>query len=222
MNKLRISKGWLATIIIVVVILIDQISKIWVKTHFFLGEDCTVFSWFHLVFVENNGMAFGWELGSKFFLTWFRIIAVCLLIYYLVKLRKSATVPLGYVACIALITAGALGNVLDCIFYGITFSGSTPMAVAQAFPEGGGYGTLFNGFVVDMFQFRLGNWPDWMPIVGGKGLFDFVFNFADACLSVSVVVLILFYAKYLTSDSTKTEVEAPESDSEEKEAENEA
>ncbi len=105
MNNLHISKGWMATIIIVAVVIIDQVLKIWVKCNFTLYEDLRITDWFILRFVENNGMAFGMEWGPKLFLTWFRIIAVCLLIYYITRLCKKATIPMGYVACIALITA---------------------------------------------------------------------------------------------------------------------
>lgn len=118
---MKITKGWLATIIIVCVILLDQFTKIWVKTHFFYGEEYVITDWFRLYFIENNGMAFGMEFGSKMLLTWFRIIAVILFIYYLYKIRNSKLLQKGYVVCVSLITAGALGNVLDCIFYGVIF-----------------------------------------------------------------------------------------------------
>lgn len=202
--KHRLSHGTLAAIIIVAVIIIDQCIKIWVKTHFFYGEEYRIASWFRLLFIENNGMAFGMELGSKFFLTWFRIIAVGLLIFYLVKMRKRKQLARGYVVCISLITAGALGNVIDCIFYGLIFNEPAPPEVAQLFPPDGGYQSLFNGRVVDMFYFPLceWNWPAWMPLVGGEHFIFFqpIFNFADACLSVSVISLILFYSKFLAAD----------------------
>lgn len=197
----KISNGWLATIVVLLVIIIDQALKVWVKTHFYYGEDYEITSWFKLQFIENNGMAFGMELGSKIFLTWFRIIAVGLFVYYLTKLRKRTDVPKGYIVCIAMITAGALGNVLDCIFYGVIFDAPAYPEVAQLFPPGGGYETLFNGRVVDMLYFPLCEWywPMWMPVVGGQHFVFFqpIFNVADASLSVSVIVLILFYSRHL-------------------------
>ena len=198
----RLSHGWLAAIIIVAVIIIDQSLKVWVKTHFYYGEELQIASWFRLLFIENNGMAFGMELGSKMLLTWFRIIAVVGFTYYLFKLRRRTDLPRGYIACIALITAGAAGNVLDCIFYGVIFNAPQFPEVAQLFPPEGGYGTLFNGRVVDMFYFPLfeWDWPTWLPLVGGEHFVFFqpIFNVADAALSVSVIVLIIFYAKHLS------------------------
>ena len=205
----RLTHGWLAAIIIVAVIIIDQCVKIWVKTHFYYGEELQITSWFRLLFIENNGMAFGMELGSKMLLTWFRIIAVIGFVYYLFKIRRRSDLPRGYVACISLITAGAAGNVIDCIFYGVIFNAPAFPEVAQLFPPDGGYGTLFHGRVVDMFYFPLceWNWPQWMPMAGGEHFVFFqpIFNVADAALSVSVVVLILFYAKHLSGTEEKTE-----------------
>ena len=209
---MKISNGKLAALIIALVIVIDQAMKIWVKTHFYYGEEMQVTSWFRLLFIENNGMAFGMELGSKLLLTLFRIIASAAFIYYLWRLRNSTDVPRGYVVCIALITAGALGNVIDCIAYGLIFNSPIPPQVAQLFPPDGGYGTLFNGRVVDMFYFPLceWDWPNWMPIIGGNHFVFFqpIFNIADASLSVSVIVLILFYARYLANPTVKSEDQA--------------
>ena len=204
---MKLSNGKLATLIIALVIVIDQALKIWVKTHFYYGEEVEITSWFKLLFIENNGMAFGMELGSKLLLTLFRIIASGAFIYYLWRLRNSDDVPKGYIACIALITAGALGNVIDCIAYGLIFNNPMPPQVAQLFPPDGGYATLFNGRVVDMLYFPLceWNWPQWMPMIGGNHFVFFqpIFNIADASLSVSVIVLILFYARYLATISPK-------------------
>ena len=204
---MKLSNGKLAALIIALVIVIDQALKIWVKTHFYYGEEVEITSWFKLLFIENNGMAFGMELGSKLLLTLFRIIASGAFIYYLWRLRNSDDVPKGYIACIALITAGALGNVIDCIAYGLIFNNPMPPQVAQLFPPDGGYATLFNGRVVDMLYFPLceWNWPQWMPMIGGNHFVFFqpIFNIADASLSVSVIVLILFYARYLATVSPK-------------------
>ena len=206
---MKLSNGKLAALIIALVIVIDQALKIWVKTHFYYGEEVEVTSWFKLLFIENNGMAFGMELGSKLLLTLFRIIASAAFIYYLWRLRHNTQVPRGYVICIALITAGALGNVIDCIAYGLIFNNPMPPQVAQLFPPDGGYATLFNGRVVDMLYFPLceWNWPQWMPVIGGDHFVFFqpIFNIADASLSVSVIVLILFYARQLASSDNKDE-----------------
>lgn len=215
----KLSNGALATIIVVAAVVIDQLIKIYVKTHFYIGEEYRVTSWFRILFIENNGMAFGMELGSKFFLTWFRIIAVGLLIWYLCRLRHRTDAPRGYVVCIALITAGALGNVIDCIAYGLLFNSPFPPQVAQLLPPDGGYGTLFHGRVVDMFYFPLveWNWPSWMPWVGGEHFlfFEPVFNFADACLSVSVIVLILFYTRQLSGEPKQGQSAEPEAEKKE-------
>ena len=212
---MKLSNGKLAALIIALVIVIDQALKIWVKTHFYYGEEVEITSWFKLLFIENNGMAFGMELGSKLLLTLFRIIVSGAIIYYLWKLRNRTDVPKGYVACVALITAGALGNVIDCIAYGLIFNNPVPPQVAQLFPPDGGYATLFNGRVVDMLYFPLceWNWPQWIPMIGGHHFVFFqpIFNIADAALSVSVIVLILFYARYLATVNLKDE----EADSEE-------
>ncbi len=203
---MKLSNGKLAALLIALVIVIDQAVKIWVKTHFYYGEELMITSWFRLLFIENNGMAFGMELGSKLLLTLFRIIASVAFIYYLWKLRSRTDIPKGYVACIALITAGALGNVIDCIAYGLIFNSPMPPQVAQFLPPEGGYASLFNGRVVDMFYFPLceWNWPDWMPWIGGNHFVFFqpIFNVADASLSVSVIVLILFYTRWLASGTS--------------------
>lgn len=217
---MKISNGKLAALIMVLVIVIDQAVKIWVKTHFYYSEEVAITSWFRLLFIENNGMAFGMELGSKLMLTLFRIIASCALIYYLWQLSNRNDIPRGYMVCIALITAGALGNAIDCVAYGVIFNSPVPPQVAQLFPPDGGYTTLFNGRVVDMLYFPLceWNWPQWMPWIGGNHFVFFqpIFNVADASLCVSVFVLILFYARFLaTLTSDKKAVEELEQVSEE-------
>lgn len=199
--SMKISKAWIASATILLVIVIDQIIKILVKTKMYWGEDIEIFSWFHLRFVQNNGMAFGMELGSKLFLTLFRIIAVIVLGWIICKLCRKDIYPKGLVASVALIAAGAAGNIFDCVFYGEIFTNPFPPEIAQFVPWGEGYSTLFHGLVVDMFYFPLFSfvWPDWLPLIGGRtfSFFDPVFNFADAAISVGMAILILFYSKYL-------------------------
>lgn len=211
---MKITKGWLAAIIIVCVVMIDQLLKIWVKTNFFYGEEFVITDWFRLYFIENNGMAFGMELGSKLLLTLFRIVAVILFIYYIYRIKDKEGFHKGYITCISLITAGALGNVIDCIFYGVIFDNPVPPFTATFMPDGGGYGTLFHGRVVDMLYFPLveWNWPNWLPFVRGEHFIFFqpIFNFADAALSVGVIVLILFYSKFFYDDSLKVSKESEE------------
>lgn len=199
-KKSRITNGQLVLLIALLVIIIDQISKFYIKLNFYLGEEYEIASWFKIDFVQNPGMAFGWTIGSKFFLTLFRIIFCALIIYAVVKLNK-ANLKRGFVVCTALILAGAIGNIIDCMFYGLIFNNPAPPAVAVLFPDGGGYGTFMHGYVVDMLHFPLFSfyWPDWMPWLAGE-YFEFfspVFNVADAAISVGILCLILFYSKQL-------------------------
>lgn len=194
-------RGILALIIIFAVVVLDQALKIWIKTHFYIGEHIEVLPFFQLRFVQNPGMAFGWELGSKLFLTIFRIVVVIILSWYLVKLCKVHKAPVGYLVCIALIIAGAAGNIFDCVFYGEIFNDPKAPAIAHFVPWGHGYGALFHGKVVDMLYFPLFAfvWPQWVPFVGGEyfSFFDPVFNIADASISVGMIVLLLFYSRYV-------------------------
>lgn len=207
-------KGLLALGVILLVIILDQALKIWIKTHFYLGEEYVITSWFRLYFIENNGMAFGMELGSKLFLSVFRIFLAIGLIWYLWKLRTNTTVKTGYVVCVALITAGAIGNIIDCMLYGLIFNNPIPPQVATLFPPEGGYDTLFHGRVVDMLYFPLFSftWPQWMPWVGGEHFLFFqpVFNLADAAISVGIILVLLFYTRFLAEPTLK----APEAYSE--------
>ena len=164
-----------------------------------LGGGFSVFGdWFQIRFIENNGMAFGMELFSKLFLTGFRVVAVAFLIYVLIKLIKDRTYPTGFVFAVGMILAGATGNIIDCLFYGEIFSSSYGQ-VAQFVPWGEGYASFMQGRVVDMFYFPLFTWPQWMPLIGGDIFFAPVFNFADACISCSVVAILLFYRNFLFS-----------------------
>ncbi len=192
---------WLAFGVVALVIILDQALKIWIKTHFYLGEDYEIFPWMHLRFVQNNGFAFGMELGSKVFLTVFRIVFGCFLAWYLYRIARTARVAFGYMVMVALCVAGAFGNVIDCVLYGEIFNNPYPPQVATFVPFGHGYAPWLQGRVVDMFWFPLFafRWPQWMPLVGGEmfSFFDPVFNIADAAISVGIIAIILFYSRFL-------------------------
>lgn len=183
--------------LILLAIVIDQVIKIAVKTNMQLGEYFPVFGdWFKILFVENDGMAFGMEIFNKIFLTSFRIVAVAFLGYILGKLLKNGKYPFGFVLCVAMILAGAVGNIIDCLFYGELFTSSYG-EVAEFVSWGTGYSTFMQGRVVDMFYFPLFTWPEQLPLIGGDIFFSPVFNFADACISCSVIAMLVFYRKYI-------------------------
>ncbi|HET9572055.1 MAG TPA: lipoprotein signal peptidase [Bacteroidales bacterium] len=210
----KLSRGWIVSLIIFFVLLADQALKIWVKTHMVMHDSIHITDWFYLFFTENNGMAFGIELFDKLFLTLFRIAAVVGLFWYVSRIISKQTTRTGYLVCIALIIAGAMGNIIDCLFYGLVFSQSFALP-ATMFPDGGGYGTFFYGKVVDMLYFPLidSHWPTWMPFVGGDSFVFFrpIFNIADSSISVGIFILLLFYRKDLSEVSTsKVSPEAPE------------
>lgn len=194
-------KAWIAIAIVVAILLIDQIIKIEVKTNMTLGEAKRVTDWFYIEFIENNGMAYGMKFINKLVLSLFRLFAIGFIGYYLAKIIKKNVAPFGYVVLIAMVLAGAAGNLIDCLFYGLIFDASTPFTVSQFVPFGEGYSTFLHGKVVDMFYFPIiqTTWPEWVPYFGGSEyvFFSPVFNFADACISVGVVALLLFYRKQL-------------------------
>ena len=199
--KRTLSNGWLALLIVVVSIAIDQIIKIWVKTSMTLHESIHITDWFYISFVENNGMAFGMQMGSKIVLSLFRVVAISLLAYYLwQQVRRHART--GYIVCLAMVLAGAVGNLIDCMFYGLVFNASSVHYASYFVPFGTGYAPFLMGKVVDMFYFPLivTTWPGWMPVWGGQEFVFFspVFNFADANISVGFVLLLLFYHKEIT------------------------
>ena len=181
-------------------IIIDQIIKILVKTNMFMHEVIEITPWFKILFTENSGMAFGIELVDKIFLTSFRLVAVSFLIYIIGSIIKRG-INTGFLICMSLILAGATGNIIDCLFYGMIFNNPPAPIVAEFVPFGSGYASMFYGKVVDMFYFPIidTHWPEWMPFVGGEHFIFFspIFNFADAAISCGIIALILFYGKYL-------------------------
>ena len=224
--KSTTQKGLVAVLVVILLLLIDQWTKIWVKTHMALYDMIHVTDWFKIYFVENNGMAFGIEAGGKLFLSLFRIIAVIFIIIYLIRLVKE-NYKAGFIACVALVLAGASGNIIDSIFYGTIFQASYPGHVASFVPFGEGYATLLHGKVVDMIYFPLieGAYPDWVPVLGGQDFlfFRFIFNIADSAISVGVVLLLIFYRKTLSySLLSKQEKERLEKEKQEKETVSEA
>ena len=181
-------------------IIIDQIIKILVKTNMFMHEVIEITPWFKILFTENSGMAFGIELVDKIFLTSFRLVAVSFLIYIIGSIIKRV-INTVFLICMSLILAGATGNIIDCLFYGMIFNNPPAPIVAEFVPFGSGYASMFYGKVVDMFYFPLveWNWPSWLPYIGGEHFIFFspIFNFADACISCSVIYMLLFYRKQL-------------------------
>jgi len=202
MKKARVffSDGKLSVLIIVAIIVIDQIIKIAVKTNMCLGESICVTDWFFIDFIENKGMAFGMTFINKIFLSLLRLCAIGIIGYYIFK-QVKAHARTRYIVFLSMIVAGAAGNLLDSMFYGLIFDETTPFSISSFVPFGTGYAGFLMGKVVDMFYFPLivTTWPNWMPFVGGEEFVFFspVFNFADACVSVGVILLLLFGRKDL-------------------------
>ncbi|MBQ8968158.1 MAG: lipoprotein signal peptidase [Bacteroidaceae bacterium] len=190
-----------ALVLILSIIAIDQTIKMAVKTGMYMHQSIHVTDWFYLFFTENNGMAFGWECFDKFFLTSFRIIFVVLIGVYMFRAIRRG-ISWGYLVCLSFVLAGAAGNIIDCVFYGLIFNNPPAPMVAEFVPFGTGYSSLFLGRVVDMFYFPLveWNWPLWMPLWGGEHFIFFspIFNFADAAISCGIIALLLFYRNKLS------------------------
>ena len=199
----------LAFILIIAILVIDQIIKIEVKTNMSLGESVHVTDRFYITFIENNGMAYGMTFFNKLVLSVFRIIAVGCIGWYMHKVLKQKH-STGYIVVLSMILAGAAGNIIDSMFYGLIFNASSPFYVSYLVPFGSGYASFLEGKVVDMFYFPLivTTYPDWVPFKGGQEFIFFspVFNFADSCISVGVVLLLLFYRKEMEgiSETVKT------------------
>ncbi|SKB92129.1 lipoprotein signal peptidase [Alkalitalea saponilacus] len=199
--KVDISKLKLSLIIIGVILIIDQVLKIWIKTNMMLGQEYRIFEWFIIHFVENNGMAFGMELAGeygKIILSIFRIVAVTAIGWYLYNLTKKDA-HTGLIVSVSLVFAGALGNIIDSAFYGMIFDASYGR-VATFLPEGGGYAPFLHGKVVDMFYFPLltGTYPQWLPFVGGNEFIFFrpVFNIADSAITVGIFIILIFQKRF--------------------------
>jgi len=205
----------LSIVIVIVILVADQIFKIWVKTHMTMGQTIPVMgNWFLIRFIENPGMAFGIDLPGKFgkpALTIFRLLAVIAIAWYLNTLMQKK-VPTGLIVFVSLILAGAAGNIIDSAFYGLIFNESTYTTVAQMFPEGGGYASFLYGRVVDMLYFPVidAHWPHWVPWVGGEEFVFFrpIFNLADTSISTGVIAIMVFQKRYFKHEQEEVKTEA--------------
>lgn len=214
---MRLSKSKKLLLLGILLLIVDQVSKVLVKTNMCIGDHFPVFGdWFQILFVENEGMAYGMKFGGmagKACLSLFRIVLSGFLIWWISTLAKRGTdkarakdafkpeVPAGVLVGLTLVTAGAVGNIVDSLFYGLIFSESTMLTVAEF---GGSYAPLLFGKVVDMLYFPLFTWPDWVPLLGGNIFFSPVFNFADSCVSVGAVYLLIFQYKFFTDEEEKS------------------
>jgi len=189
------NRAWLSVCLIAFVLIVDQWSKVWIKLNMELYDHIRITDWFYIYFTENNGMAFGIEFFDKFFLTLFRILAVGAMSWYLHRLIKNPQLRTGYMISMALIIAGAFGNIIDSVFYGVLFDHSMGQ-LAEFLPITGGYGSLFHGKVVDLLYFPLIDTvlPEWIPWMGGEHFVFFrpVFNVADTAISTGIILLMLF------------------------------
>ncbi len=208
MNKTK-KQAFLSVGIIAIILFLDQLLKFWVKTNMVLGETIPILgNWFNLFFIENEGMAFGISLGQnigKLMLSLLRIVLVVVLFWYLFKQIKKEKMDGLTITIFSMVIAGALGNILDCLFYGIIFNESTFMTVATLFPEEGGYAPFFYGKVVDMFYLKLFPIPESFPLWGGSYFFPAIFNIADACITVGIFLMIIFNKRIFKEFDKKEE-----------------
>lgn len=202
-KRWHLSTGQLSILLVVCLLLIDQLIKIWVKTHMHLGEYIEITPWCYIHFVENNGMAYGMAFLNKLVLSSLRIIAVGALSWYIWHLVHHQARK-RYILLLSMVVAGAAGNIFDSLFYGLVFDASSVTHVSEWVPFGTGYAPCLMGKVVDMFYFPLFSltWPEWMPLIGGSDytFFSPIFNFADACISVAFVALLIFCRKELSGN----------------------
>ncbi|HOG25317.1 MAG TPA: lipoprotein signal peptidase [Bacteroidales bacterium] len=206
MTKGKLSRGNILAIIISSILVLDQFSKIWIKTHFTLHQSVNVLGkWFQLYFVENEGMAFGMVFGGdngKLILSLFRVALSIFIMWYICRLLKKPDTPMGVLVGLSMVFVGAIGNIIDCAFYGLIFSESGVTEVATMFPPGGGYGSFLHGKVVDMLYFPLidtvltENFPIW----GGRRFvfFQFIFNVADSAITIGALYLLIFKHKFFS------------------------
>lgn len=199
--KSTVKRGIVYCLSILLLLGIDQIIKIWVKTNMCLHESIRITNWFYISFIENNGMAYGMTFIPKYALSVFRFVACCVLVWFIWKQIKANARKI-WIILLSLILAGAAGNLVDCMFYGLVFTESSPYFTAFPVDFGTGYAPFLQGKVVDMFYFPIivATYPDWFPLWGGQPFIFFspVFNFADACISVGVVAMLLFCRRELT------------------------
>lgn len=196
-----LKKGIWYTLFILTLLVIDQVIKVWVKTHMCLHESRHITDWFYLSYIENNGMAYGMTFIPKYALSLFRLVACCVLVWYIGReLRRGARTL--WTVLLSMVLAGAAGNLIDCMFYGLIFNGASPYYTSFFVNFGTGYAPFLQGKVVDMFYFPLivTTYPEWFPFWGGEPFIFFspIFNFADACISVGVVAILLFCRDELT------------------------
>ena len=208
---MKISRGTKISVLVVALLIIDQVIKLLVKTNMTLGQSIHVFGdWFQIYFIENNGMAFGMQFGGhigKYLLSIFRIVLVGVIIVYINRLLKKPETPWGVLVGLSAIMCGALGNIVDSLFYGLIFSESTFTQVAQLFPEGGGYAPFLQGRVVDMLYYPLiyTDLPAWVPFWGGRHIIFFrpIFNFADSCITCGAIYLLIFHWRFFSGSKAE-------------------
>ena len=212
---MKLSRGTRISIFVVLLLVIDQVIKILVKTNMTIGQSIHVLGdWFQIYFIENNGMAFGMQFGGqigKYLLSIFRIVLVAIILIYMRRLLKKPETPWGVLIGLAAIMCGALGNIVDSLFYGLIFSESTFTQVAQLFPEGGGYAPFLQGKVVDMLYFPLidTDLPSWVPFWGGRHVIFFrpIFNFADSCITCGAIYLLIFHWRFFSVNKSDDDKE---------------